>query len=470
MSAAVVLHQPAQALVFRPNEEAVQRLMPVFTPALALQRYQVVNDLIKEILVPGVDFGKVPGSDRDTLLKPGAEKICTFFGFVPKYEYELVTEEWGSETSEPLFAYRIKCQLWRGDYMAGEGMGFCSSRESKYRYRWIDESTADLLSVDKAKAHKKKGSAFEFQFSIDKAETSGKYGKPAEYWAKWKNAIQSGKAVKGQREVKGGRVIDGWTVDAVQYRVPNPDIADQINTVLKMAMKRAYVAATVVSANVSDRFTQDVEDFTDVEYEHVPEKPVDTGGHAVGTQAAADHVRDQKLAAVEKEKAAAQAQPKESASAPAQAGAVNEVKSQPAQDTTQPTQKGGVQQATTVAGSKDAAGASSSGTSVKSPTPPPAGPPSTGEVPDHLQGLWRQMVKMEGRMAVVEKMHELLRDFFPTDEAEEKYANILGKYGARQARDLTSLGNARQAVSELYYIIMPMIEAQRAKEAAATTT
>jgi hypothetical protein len=467
VSAAVVLHQPSQALVFRPNEEAVQRLMPVFTPALALQRYQVVNDLIKEILVPGVDFGKVPGSDRDTLLKPGAEKICTFFGFVPKYEYELVTEEWGSEDSEPLFAYRIKCQLWRGDYMAGEGMGFCSSRESKYRYRWIDEATADLLSVDKAKAHKKKGSAFEFDFAVSKAETSGKYGKPAEYWAKWQAAIKSGKATKVQKETKNG-MREGWQVDAVQYRVPNPDIADQINTVLKMSMKRAYVAATVVSANVSDRFTQDVEDFVDVDYEHVAEKPIDTGGHAVGTQAAANHVRDLKLAEIRKE----QANPTNEGSQPVTTGgsgqrqAASQSGAGP-QDTTQPTEKGGVQRpvATAVI---DVADVSAKRNDVKSTTPPPAGKQESRSVDQQLHGFWAHMTKMEGRVSALRHFSKLYDDFYGA-EGQERFNAILAKHGIAEVTRCESLNAARMAVKEMYIDIWPRVEAQQASQAAATT-
>ncbi|HEX8684304.1 MAG TPA: hypothetical protein VF707_18455, partial [Ardenticatenaceae bacterium] len=42
--------------------------------------------------------------------------------------------------------------------------------------------------------------------------------------------------------------------------VPNPDIADQVNTVQKMAQKRALVQATLLAVNASEFFTQDVED------------------------------------------------------------------------------------------------------------------------------------------------------------------------------------------------------------------
>jgi hypothetical protein len=43
-------------------------------------------------------------------------------------------------------------------------------------------------------------------------------------------------------------------------RAPNPDIADQVNTIQKMGQKRALVAACLLAVNASEFFTQDVED------------------------------------------------------------------------------------------------------------------------------------------------------------------------------------------------------------------
>ena len=43
-------------------------------------------------------------------------------------------------------------------------------------------------------------------------------------------------------------------------RVFNPEIADQVNTIRKMAQKRALIAATLLAVNASEFFTQDVED------------------------------------------------------------------------------------------------------------------------------------------------------------------------------------------------------------------
>lgn len=58
-------------------------------------------------------------------------------------------------------------------------------------------------------------------------------------------------------------------------RVPNDDIHSQVNTILKMAQKRALVAATLLAVGASDFFTQDIEDMAAdyVEGEIVSETP-----------------------------------------------------------------------------------------------------------------------------------------------------------------------------------------------------
>src|SRR4051794_33053717 len=263
--------------------------MPVFTTETALQRYQAFKDFVKGVLKEGIDFGKNPGSDRDTLLKPGAEKLCTFFGLTPRYVLEVVVEDWrGDKYGQPLFYYRFKCQLFRGDFQMGEGIGSCSSWEAKYRYRWVDENTITRMGLDKSTLVTRGGAISEFEFAINKAETSGQYGKPAEYWAQWKQAMADGKARKTHKMKKDGTTSPAYEMDMTMYRVPNTEFADIINTVQKIAQKRAYVAATLSATNASDYFTQDLEDYIEVE-------TIPTGGHPVGTQAAADHVRDQKL-------------------------------------------------------------------------------------------------------------------------------------------------------------------------------
>jgi hypothetical protein len=59
-------------------------------------------------------------------------------------------------------------------------------------------------------------------------------------------------------------------IDTTQYQVTNPDVFDQVNTILKMAKKRALVDAALSAGRLSDLFTQDLEDFTEHDQSEAP--------------------------------------------------------------------------------------------------------------------------------------------------------------------------------------------------------
>ena len=390
--------------------------MPVFTTETALQRYQAFKDFVKGVLKEGIDFGKNPGSDRDTLLKPGAEKLCTFFGLTPRYVLEVVIEDWrGEKHGQPLFYYRFKCQLFRGDFQMGEGIGSCSSWEAKYRYRWVDENAVTRLGLDKSSLVTRGGAISEFEFAINKSETSGQYGKPAEYWAKWKAAIADSKARKINKMKKDGTTSPAYEMDMTMYRVPNSEFADIINTVQKIAQKRAYVAATLSATNASDYFTQDLEDYIEVEAIH-------TGGNPVGTQAAADFVKDQKL---QQQRAEQQEQPVPAAVAT------------PAPVAPQPQAAAVETPASVFKGSKT--------------------------VPEGLQSLWRQMFKPEGRMQVFDMFKANLVKSLGEEEGTRAFYAVLNRHNAKEPRDFNrSLSDARRAAKDMYEIVEPLLTKQAA--------
>jgi hypothetical protein len=240
-------------------------VLPVMDVAMAIARRRQVISLVKsELWNPETDSGAVPGSEKQTLRKPGAEKLVSFFGLSPRFPSDKATivEDWtGTDHGgEPIFYYRFTCELWRGDRCIAEADGSCNSWESKYRYRWVAEADVPF-GTDKANLKRRIGSISEFAFAVDKAETSGKYGKPAEYWQQFTDAIASGKATKVKKALRSGEQRDAWVIDTTLYRIPNDDIASQVNTVLKMAQKRALVAVTLIAVNASEFFTQDLEDF-----------------------------------------------------------------------------------------------------------------------------------------------------------------------------------------------------------------
>lgn len=249
------------------EQTAVQRaqdFMPVFDIGLAVERRNSMVEFVQQIMVKDVDFGTIPGTDKPCLYKPGAEKLSTFFGLSPEFVLTARIEDWtGKEhLGEPLFYYCYKCRLMKNGRLIGEGDGSSSTWESKYRYRWYGESQVPA-GLDKAKLVSRDGrkTLTEFTFAVEKKETTGKYGKPAEYWEQFEQAIANKTVVRTKRKTKTGE-SDAWqiTVGEKQYRVPNPDVADVVNTVQKMAQKRALIAAILIGVNASEFFTQDVED------------------------------------------------------------------------------------------------------------------------------------------------------------------------------------------------------------------
>lgn len=243
--------------------------MPLMTVAEAIERKHQINGYIAGIMKEGDDYGQMPGDSRQNakkvLLKPGAEKLCSVFGLVPQYIKETVIEDWtGAEHGgEPLFYYEYRCLLYRGGRAMGEAIGSANSWETKYRYRWVTEDHVPaVVGADGLHLLPKKGGRIsEPKFAIDKAETSGRYGKPMSHWQAFRDAIANGTATPIAKPKKGGGTMEAWEIDSTLYRIPNPDVADVVNTLQKMAQKRALVAAVLVVTNCSDAFTQDIEDF-----------------------------------------------------------------------------------------------------------------------------------------------------------------------------------------------------------------
>jgi ssDNA-binding Zn-finger/Zn-ribbon topoisomerase 1 len=221
-------------LAVLPNQVAIRdRFLPVLDADDVLKRHAALCSFRERVLKPSVDYGVIPGTgDKLTLLKPGAEKLCTLFGLTTRFQIVQQVEDWsGSQhDGEPFFYYLYRCQLWRGEHLIAEADGSANSRETKYRWR-----KSERVCPECGKATIIKG----------KAEYGGGYlcfARKGGCGAKFKN---------------GDPAIESQVVG----RVPNPDIADAVNTLQKMSQKRALVAATLIGVNASEFFTQDIEDF-----------------------------------------------------------------------------------------------------------------------------------------------------------------------------------------------------------------
>jgi hypothetical protein len=259
---------------------------------VALARRAAIVEFTRRIMVKDQDFGEIPGTSKPTLLKPGAEKLCNFFGLEPEFTPIVEDLDWtGAQHGGEVFCYaRYRCRLLRDGRVVGVGEGSCNSWEAKYRYRWVAEEQVpehlDRTQLVKRRVHR---TLCEFEFAIERAETTGTYGKPAEHWQKFREAIQAGTARQVEKLTRRGQSV-AWEidVDASLYRIPNPDVADVVNTIQKMAQKRALVAATLIATSASEFFTQDTEDADSV-------GNVGTSSHGTGSREAQQQVRDCKL-------------------------------------------------------------------------------------------------------------------------------------------------------------------------------
>ena len=217
-------------------------LSPAATVHDALGRYQAMKDFVSGVLKSKVDYGVIPGtSDKPTLLKPGAEKLAAFFGLTPTFPVVERINDWTGQDhgGEPFFLRDYKCQLYRGGELAGEGCGSCNSWESKYRYRNANRVCPQCGAEAIIKGKAEYGGGF-----ICFAKKGGCGAKFADN--------------------------DPAITDQQVGKTRNPDIFDQVNTIDKMAQKRALIAAVLIATNASDYFTQDIEDFIDADFFDAP--------------------------------------------------------------------------------------------------------------------------------------------------------------------------------------------------------
>src|SRR3990167_2531604 len=188
----------------------------------------LIQQAMSKVMHDGEHYGVIPGTgSKPTLLKPGAEKLCLLFRLDPEYATERVVEGDHLTAITTCTLYKITTgQRW------GSGQAICSSKESKYAYRKGERTCPECGHNAIIKGRAEYGGGWLC------------YGKKGGCGAKWPD---------------GATVIEGQNVD----RVDNPDLADTWNTIIKMACKRALVAAVLNVTAASDIFTQDIEEIVE---------------------------------------------------------------------------------------------------------------------------------------------------------------------------------------------------------------
>ena len=169
-------------------------------------KLSLVRKFMNDEMVDGYVYGLIPGTgNKPVLLKPGAEKLCELYGFAAPIKS--ITRERDYATGFFLAEVVVQIVHRERGILIAEGVGECSSFESKYRYRWLFESEVKRLRIDP-------------------------------------EGLVSKIFVKG----------DG--TEYLRYRVENNDLIDQWNTVLKMAKKRALVDAVLAATRSSELFSR----------------------------------------------------------------------------------------------------------------------------------------------------------------------------------------------------------------------
>lgn len=214
------------------NNEIVQYQndtgIEVFSPENIKNQVQLIQQVMKDVMKEDTHYGKIPGcGDKPTLLKPGAEKLVLTFRLSPTYD--ITIRQLKNDHRE----YEIVCTLTHipTNTIWGQGVGLCTSMESKFRYRTSKRTCPKCNQETIIEGKKEFGGG----------------------WLCWKK--QGGCGVKFSE-------TDVQITAQKLGQVENQDIADSFNTILKIAKKRALVDATLTVTCASDIFAQDLEDLT----------------------------------------------------------------------------------------------------------------------------------------------------------------------------------------------------------------
>jgi len=103
------------------------------TPEQARERSAWVREVTKAALQEGVDFGVIPGTDKPSLLKPGAEMLILAAGL------GFTNERVDDDDCRTHQGVTYRCTVRRGDIVLATCDGYAGYDESRY-YRSAEES------------------------------------------------------------------------------------------------------------------------------------------------------------------------------------------------------------------------------------------------------------------------------------------------------------------------------------------
>jgi hypothetical protein len=247
--ALVTVDQPQHHLITgmatlaRMSEDEFQAAMEV------IERGQKrMREFQQRAMVKGEDYGVVKGIDRPFLHLPGAEKMTLLYGLAVRQEAERLV---GDGISSPPLAYHVKSYVHVGSFdgpVVAMGYGEASSWEVKYRYTWAKAVCPGCQREGMVR------------------------GKP--------DGKLKGKWWCPSREGGCNRTFEpNDPAITPPGKVENTDPYSLAETLLQMAAKRSFVAATRRATGTSGLFTQD-EDSPSVQ-QQADQAPPDDGSDPV---------------------------------------------------------------------------------------------------------------------------------------------------------------------------------------------
>lgn len=99
----------------------------------AHERRRLLNEFIRNQMVDKIDFGIIPGCQKPSLFKPGAEKLAQLFGLGVRIS--LKDKEIDLHLNFAMFAYTMEVYHLRTGTVIAQCEGSCNSHEKKYRNR-----------------------------------------------------------------------------------------------------------------------------------------------------------------------------------------------------------------------------------------------------------------------------------------------------------------------------------------------
>lgn len=186
---------------------------------------KLINEVFKEIMKKDIHFGVIPGTQKPTLYKPGAEVVNFMFRLSASYECEYRDLDNGHREviATCTLTHIPTGQIW------GQAEASCTTMEGKYRFR-----TGDKILTDRPV--------------------------PQAYWTDRDQKLIGGKGFGTMKNPDTGK----WMIAEAGEKCEHDNPADYHNTVLKMAQKRATTSAVIGATAASDIFTVDIEDMPEV--------------------------------------------------------------------------------------------------------------------------------------------------------------------------------------------------------------